>query len=105
MSAITPVSEIIPRLTPAKRRTLREFDEKAVLFEGKAGWAVQGSTPVAKKVVDGLIEMGLVRCFTQTRYGRAVRTAKLTDIGSVVADRLKRDERSAAAASIRTYVD
>lgn len=105
MSAITPVSAIIPQLSPAKRRTIREFDDKAVLFEGKSGWAVQGSKPVAKAVVAGLVELGLVRCHTQTRFGRQVKAAKLTDIGSVVADRLKRDERTAAAASIRQYAD
>lgn len=105
MSAITPVSDIIPRLTPAKRRAVKEFDDKAVLFEGKTGWAVQGSDPVDKKVVAGLIEMGIVRSWVQTRAGRKIRTARLTDIGSVVADRLKRDDRAAAAAAIRQYAD
>lgn len=105
MSAITPVSEIIPQLSPAKRHALRELDEKAVLFEGRSGWAVQGSKPIDKRVVAGLVELSLVRCHTQTRFGRQIKAAKLTDIGSVVADRLKREERTAAAATARQYVD
>ncbi|MBS1180414.1 MAG: hypothetical protein H6Q99_294 [Proteobacteria bacterium] len=92
MSTIIP-SEIIPQLTPARKSLIRLFDDKEVLFRGRSGWGNAGSRPVHTKLVDGLIDMKLVRKYTMTRFGRSFEVARLTDLGGLVADRLRKGEK------------
>lgn len=86
------IAEAMARMTPARRHAIGELALRGVLFKGHTGYARKGSKPIQPQLIKRLVDLDLVRSFTVVKEGRSFAAAQLTDIGAIVADRLREQQ-------------